>query len=289
MPRKKASGFYRDEEGKTRPITSKNVGSALARGIVIKRVVSSEGEEIRKRAEGQESPDLERPPSGLFGPLDMAFLGLAGVKQDAEGYYIISTSDSTPGKEYKTVYWTESVGRFNPGDISCNCQGWIFSKKSPKSCKHTDKLHSLFYEAHNRYMQKGVKNLKPAPAPVFFTRVRKDPKTSKTYAKFEKVFPNHKEMGESVELNDGNDVALVLDPHTVTLCTNVFKGQVDTSYFEETPQTIMEGNLGVSGALAKSVLPSDVDVLILPRNTMIAKSKLRDILKVLGWTKIYIF
>jgi hypothetical protein len=45
---KVASGYYRDEEGRTRPITSKNVGAALARGIVIKRVVDEEGKVVEK-------------------------------------------------------------------------------------------------------------------------------------------------------------------------------------------------------------------------------------------------
>ena len=39
---KKPRGFYRDEAGRTRPITRKNVGRALARGTVIRRVVYAE-------------------------------------------------------------------------------------------------------------------------------------------------------------------------------------------------------------------------------------------------------
>jgi len=42
------AGFYQDAQGRTRPITKKNVGSALARGITIRRIVSKEGKKIVK-------------------------------------------------------------------------------------------------------------------------------------------------------------------------------------------------------------------------------------------------
>ena len=54
---KKARGFYRDEEGRTHPITSQSVASALTRGVVIRKVVNSKGQEIR---EGQA---IASPPS----------------------------------------------------------------------------------------------------------------------------------------------------------------------------------------------------------------------------------
>jgi hypothetical protein len=43
----KARGFYRDEEGRTHPITSQSVAAALTRGVVIRKVVDSKGQEIK--------------------------------------------------------------------------------------------------------------------------------------------------------------------------------------------------------------------------------------------------
>jgi len=46
--KEKPRGYYRDNEGRTRPITSKSVGAALAKGVVIKRVVDSDGQVVKQ-------------------------------------------------------------------------------------------------------------------------------------------------------------------------------------------------------------------------------------------------
>ena len=51
-PKEKPKGYYRDGEGRTRPITSKSVGAALAKGVVIKRVVDSDGQVVEPPRKG---------------------------------------------------------------------------------------------------------------------------------------------------------------------------------------------------------------------------------------------
>ena len=42
-------------------------------------------------------------------------------------------SSSNANKKYEVLYYEDA-------SISCNCHAWIFSKLSPKSCKHTKKV-----------------------------------------------------------------------------------------------------------------------------------------------------
>jgi len=66
------------------------------------------------------------------------------LERDADGYYAKFTSKSNPeAPPYTTRYWTRQSGRFSPGDISCNCKGWIYNHK----CHHTDDLTALLRRA----------------------------------------------------------------------------------------------------------------------------------------------
>jgi hypothetical protein len=55
------------------------------------------------------------------------------MKRKASPYDLqaVVGSEHEPGR-----YWEIKRHRLT-GDVSCNCPSWIFSKGSPKSCKHT--------------------------------------------------------------------------------------------------------------------------------------------------------
>ena len=66
------------------------------------------------------------------------------LERDAEGYYALFPSKSNPSAPpYKTRIWTVHSGRFNPGDVSCNCKGWVYNHH----CHHTDDIKRLYEEA----------------------------------------------------------------------------------------------------------------------------------------------
>lgn len=73
-------------------------------------------------------------PGTNVAPNAAAFPG--ELQTDKQGYFALFRSKSSPNKPpYVTRYWTTRSGRFSPGDISCNCPGFIYNKK----CHHTSK------------------------------------------------------------------------------------------------------------------------------------------------------
>ena len=66
------------------------------------------------------------------------------LERDAEGFYALFPSKSNPSAPpYKARIWTVHSGRFNPGDVSCNCKGWVYNHH----CHHTDDIKRLYEEA----------------------------------------------------------------------------------------------------------------------------------------------
>jgi hypothetical protein len=62
------------------------------------------------------------------------------LHRDGEGYYARFGSKSNPGaKPYVTRIWEIRTGRFVPGDVSCNCPGYIYNHK----CHHTEDIQRL--------------------------------------------------------------------------------------------------------------------------------------------------
>jgi hypothetical protein len=63
------------------------------------------------------------------------------LERDASGFYARFPSKSSPSSPpYTTRIWTVHSGRFNPGDVSCNCKGWIYNHH----CHHTDDIKRLY-------------------------------------------------------------------------------------------------------------------------------------------------
>jgi len=68
-----------------------------------------------------------------------------GLQQDSEGFYAKFTSKSNPSAPpYTARIWTTRSGRFGPGDVSCNCRGWIFNK----NCHHCEDIVGMYRETH---------------------------------------------------------------------------------------------------------------------------------------------
>jgi len=60
--KEKPKGYYRDEEGRTRPITKKNVAAALSKGTTIRKVVGTKGETIISHTTMEEKWRKKYPP-----------------------------------------------------------------------------------------------------------------------------------------------------------------------------------------------------------------------------------
>lgn len=63
------------------------------------------------------------------------------LHRDGDCYYARFKSQSNPNaKPYVTRIWEIRTGRFVPGDVSCDCRGWIYNHH----CHHTEDIQELF-------------------------------------------------------------------------------------------------------------------------------------------------
>jgi len=123
MTRKRdAARFYTDERGRVRPITKRNVAAALASGVKIRRVF-------------KENPEMPGKPGVRF-----TFPTESGLKATGRGWEMETASSSNSSRTYKTVLWLKPEGRFRWGMITCDCPGYIYSKKRPKECRHVREM-----------------------------------------------------------------------------------------------------------------------------------------------------
>jgi len=289
--KEKPKGYYRDDEGRTRPITSKNVRAALAKGIVIRKVVDKEGHTVQTEAARAQAEVETRPfePSEgyeqqIINLLDEDYLRREGLFRAVDGWVLDSPSSSTPGKKYQTIFWTESTGRFKRGEFTCNCPGWIFSKKDPKSCKHTKHMRSLIFQAHSRYNTAHPPTRRgPAHGLVGVFQL------GETYDRFEKVFPNNDKTNTTgMVLTDNHEMGIVTDPATIPFCREIFDGKAQAQFYNKIPTSAVKGSLDPS-TIQGQLKPQGCDMIILPKGTMIKKSNLEGALKVLGYSQIFVF
>ena len=90
------------------------------------------------------SPPVVNPPA--------ANLDVGVLHRDNLGWYARFSSKSNPGVRYVTRKWEVSQSRFKPGDISCNCPGYIYNHK----CHHTDDLIELHDQWKNAGPSRGA-------------------------------------------------------------------------------------------------------------------------------------
>ena len=108
--KEKPVGFYKDEKGKTRPVT-KPKPSAKRKTRVVRKVVPA-------------SAPTPHIPSGTRG---------------AHGWEFDFPSSSKPGVTYTTTFWTEDHKQFKEGDVTCNCPGWRFRR----TCRHVEEVEQM--------------------------------------------------------------------------------------------------------------------------------------------------
>jgi len=122
--RKGAKKPYRNKQMVLPSLTAKaKVKSAVARAKAKQPVMAP--------------PTPPTAPSSSFNDVDV-------LHKNSEGYYARFKSKSNPSaKPYVTRIWTTASGRFQPGDVSCNCNGWVYNHK----CHHTDDIQDLYREA----------------------------------------------------------------------------------------------------------------------------------------------
>jgi len=119
--RKRAARFYTDDKGRVRPITRRNVARALASGVKIRRVF-------------RENPEIGKPGVRFIFPAE------SGLVATGRGWELETSSSSDPSRTYTTVLWLKPRGRLRWGVITCDCPGYIYSKKRPKECKHVREM-----------------------------------------------------------------------------------------------------------------------------------------------------
>jgi len=100
------------------------------------------GPQKKKQAAPMPRASPSKPPAGP--PWGTIGTGVDVIHKDSEGYYArFGSRSDLQAPPYVTRVWTVHSGRFSPGDISCNCKGWIFNKDYPKRCRHTDEMREL--------------------------------------------------------------------------------------------------------------------------------------------------
>jgi hypothetical protein len=83
-----------------------------------------------------EGPDVET--AGFFVPKNALYNAKARAQDIAKNGKAIMKrievqSSSNPKKKYEVLYYDDCT-------TSCNCPAWIFSKETPRACKHTKKI-----------------------------------------------------------------------------------------------------------------------------------------------------
>jgi len=151
---RKPKGYFRDEEGRTRPITSRTVGSALARGLTIRRVVDEEGNVIGTGT-GPQVPQVDMEE--LLADEFISF----GFKRDPDRPKLPHESrgwtyqwpDKKPsGVRITTLYWTREPEKYEKlafgknlrkGDVSCDEYTMGQPLNGDKPCKHVKETINL--------------------------------------------------------------------------------------------------------------------------------------------------
>ncbi len=173
------AGFYK-KGGKVRPITK-----AKPKTRVVKRNIPAP------------SPPVQPPPHALRG---------------AHGWEFAYPSKSS-NKVYTTTYWTEDHRQFKAGDITCNCRGWIYSKKVPKSCSHCDEVRQQAGNqaagGHWRGVGAGIPSPTTASSPVGSSVASASPLTR---AKFDKAVKGATGGIPGFQMDQTSSVALLVDP-----------------------------------------------------------------------------
>ena len=70
---------------------------------------------------------------------------LKRLQQNEFGWFTYINGHNGRGP-YKVQYWLVNHKQFTAGQITCECKGWIFSKK-PKTCRHCDEMRTLLEQA----------------------------------------------------------------------------------------------------------------------------------------------
>ena len=153
--KEKPVGFYK-EGGKTKPIT-KAKGTKKKTRVVTRHVPAPGG------------------VVDLSNDLD--------VYRDQRGFHMDTPSKSSSAT-HTTTYWEINHKQFSPGDITCSCKGWIFSKGPIKTCRHCDTMRAKVAAAQAAAPVPVAPRSTPAPASS--SRMVENASWS-TQSKFEKV------------------------------------------------------------------------------------------------------
>ena len=93
-----------------------------------------------KNAIAKAKAKIPPPSQPVVQPRNPSTTDIGVLHRDGDGYYARFRSKSNPSaKPYVTRIWEIRTGRFVPGDVSCNCPGYIYNHK----CHHTEDIQRL--------------------------------------------------------------------------------------------------------------------------------------------------